>query len=219
MFVNDTAIEFFSNGFILAKINAEQDTLTAQRYSVLAYPTTVLVGKNGEEIDRLVGYAPATEFTGILEDYSNGIGTLADLLGQAEDSVERELYYEIGDKYKYRGKSEEAEAWYNRVIQSGEPTDSLSAEARMALADMYRRAGDYELALSEFQDISKEFAGTDHGRDADIWQAIVYKRMGDTAKALDQFAEFIKKYPEAEDAEYAADQIRILTTPPEESAN
>ena len=62
MLTDQKAIDYFTNSMILAKFNAEVDTAVAKRYHVSAYPTTVLVDKSGEEIDRIVGYLETDEF-------------------------------------------------------------------------------------------------------------------------------------------------------------
>jgi tetratricopeptide (TPR) repeat protein len=214
VFINDTAIDFFSNNMILAKVHAEQDTATSNLYHAKAYPTSLLVRKNGEEVDRLVGFAPAQEYIKTLVDYSNGIGTLEDLLTRTDTAMDRDLYLQIADKYKYRGQGPEAQDWYTRVIESGNPLDSLSGEARMAFADFYRRDKDYPRALEEYQKIEKEFT-TYHSRDAVIMQAIVYRNMADTAKAIAQFEKYLGQFPESEDAEYAQSQIDKLKNPTE----
>jgi tetratricopeptide (TPR) repeat protein len=214
VFINDTAIDFFTNNMILVKVHAEQDTATSNRYHAKAYPTSLLVRKNGEEVDRLVGFAPTQEYIQTFVDYSNGIGTLEDLLTKAREGSDRDLYLQIADKYKYRGQGPEAQTWYTRVIESGEPLDSLSGEARMAFADFSRRDKDYAKALEEYQKIAGEFT-TYHGRDAVIMQAIVYRQMADTAQAIAQFEKYIGQFPESEDVEYAQSQIDKLKNPAE----
>ena len=195
---------------ILAKFNAEVDTAVAKRYHVSAYPTTVLVDKSGEEIDRIVGYLETDEFLTTLDDYQKGIGTLPDLLNRAQTETDRSLYFEIADKYKYRGAPEQAQEWYDKVVATGEPTDSLSGEAKMALADMERRAKNYDEALEKFKAIMTDFAGTQAGMDAEIWKAIVYRLKGDTAQAITGFEQYIRNHPESSDVDYAESQIAKL---------
>jgi tetratricopeptide (TPR) repeat protein len=208
--VDQKAIDFFTTDVILAKINAKAETLLVQEFRISGYPTSVLVGEDGEEIDRIVGYMEVDDFLKTIVDYQNGIGTLDDLLARAEQETNRELYLEIAEKYKYRGGPEEAKGWYRKVIDAGEPTDSLSGESRMSLADMFRRAKEYEQALDAFGSIMKDFSGKVIAQDAEIWKAIVYRQKGDTAMAIDAFQGFIEHYPESGDVEYATKQIERL---------
>jgi tetratricopeptide (TPR) repeat protein len=216
VFVNPKAINFFTNDVLLAKVNAEKDTVDAKAMHVSGYPTLVLFDKNGEEIDRIAGYLPPDELVKTVDDYRHGIGTLADLLNKAEDSTDRNLYMQIAEKYKYRGGDTAAETWYGKVISAGDPLDSLSGESRMAVADMYRRSKAYDKALVAFAAISKDFNGKPTATDADWYLGDVYRRMKDTAKAIGAFEDWLIKYPAA-DSEwvgYTKQLIEKLKQPP-----
>lgn len=217
MLTDHKIIDFFSDEMVLAKIDAEQDTILRKSYNVSAYPTMVMTDRDGEEIDRIVGYVDAEELIQTLRDYAQGIGTLDDLLRKADTTTDRLLFLKIADKHKYSGGQEEAKAWFQRVIAEGEPTDSLSGESRLSLADMYRRAKQYDRALEAFGQIARDFKEGMFIEDADIWSAIVYRQKGDTLKAIEAFEDFMKHYPESEDIEYATKQIRKLKGIAEES--
>lgn len=216
VFAKPKAIDFFSNKVILAKVDAEKDTIPAQKYKISGYPTSVLMDKQGKEIDRIIGYLPADEYIQTVEDYANGIGTLDDMLHTAEQGSDRALFYDIGTKYKYSGRSKEAETWFNKVIASGQPTDSMSGESRIAIADMYRRAEEYDHSLASFEQIASDFKTGMFAETADIYRGIVLKAKGDTASAIAAFEEFTVKYPESEDVEYANEQIDKLKKTPGE---
>ena len=160
MFVDPKVIEFFKNEMILVQVDGEKDTVLANKYVISGFPTLIMLNPKGEEIDRVPGYLPPEEFMKTFRDYGKGIGTLADLLNQAKSKTDRELLFSIAEKYKYRGGSVDAENWYNKVIAAGQPTDSMSGESRMAVADMQRRAKNWTKALTSYQAIQKEFAGT-----------------------------------------------------------
>jgi tetratricopeptide (TPR) repeat protein len=226
VFVDQKAITYFTDNMVLAKFNAEKDsswvnetgdtmvtavkTDVARHYQVSAYPTMVLVDSSGEEIDRIVGYMEVDTLLATLNNYQSGIGTLADLLSKAQDADDRMLFFEIADKYKYRGAPEDAKGWYEKVITTGDEQDSLSAECKMALADMSRRAEQYEDALAQYQAIENDFKGTSFGADGVIYQAIVYGSMGDSETAIKKFEQYVKDYPEADGVDYAKRQLKRL---------
>lgn len=214
---DSAAIEFFNNEMAIVKINAEKDTVLAEEYHISGYPTLVMLGADGKEIDRLIGYIPPEPFIQKFRDYANGIGTLDALLDQATTKVDRALFMEIGMKYKYRSDADNATYWYTKALEEGDALDSLSGECRIALADMHRRSGDYDQALADYETISKEFGGLHAGIQAEIWIAIIYSKTGDTTKAIAEFEAFIKNHPTHEDVEYCEKQIAKLTATPEES--
>ncbi len=201
---------------ILVKINAEDDTLLAQKHHISGYPTGVLINADESEIDRIVGYAEVDEYLQILRDYKKGIGTLDDLLNRAKTEEDRNLYFEIADKFKYRGGQDDAISWFNKVIESGEPKDSLSTEGRMAIANLFYRAKDYPTALGHYKAVSADFADGYFGEESRIWQGLVLKKVGDTTMALSVFESFIKNFPEAVDFEYVTKQIAKLKPQDEE---
>ena len=218
MFVDSQTVSLFSKDMVLTKINAEVDTMAAKQFSISGYPTLVMLDKEGQEIDRIIGYLPTAEFLKTLDEYGRGIGTLADLLNKVKEKPDRQMNYDIAEKFKYRGKPVEATEWYQKVIASGQSTDSLSGESRMSLADMLRRDKNYDGALASFAEIMKDFKGTQFGVDAEIWTAIVLARKGDTAAAISAYEKFIVNNPASEDTSYARKQIEKLKNPPHPEA-
>lgn len=154
-------IEFFTNEAVYAKINAEEDTVVSKAFRVMGFPTFVLTDSKGEEIDRIAGFLETAEFLQTIDDYRNGIGTLNALLAEAENSDDRELYFQIADKYKYSGWTDDAKKWYEKIESTGTGTDSLSGEAFMAVADMYRRDDKDDDAMTIYKDVVVKFKGTD----------------------------------------------------------
>jgi thioredoxin-related protein len=206
-----TAEEYFTSRMVLAKVNGHQQTELAGQYNVSAYPTLILLDTTGSEIDRIVGYREAGPFFSTLDDYLVGKNTLAFLVQRYEEAPNRILAKKIADKYKYRGQAEQAYDWYGEVIATGQPTDSLSAEAKMELADMERRAGNYDEALVQFEWIMNEFADQPFAERAELWRAYVLVKKEDTAAALTALRAFVEHYPGSDQTEWVMGQIRSLT--------
>ena len=214
--VDSAVIDFFNNEMALVIINAEVDSALTKQYHVPGFPTLVMIEADGNEVDRLVGYLPPEPFLKTFRDYGNGIGTLDDLLNRATTETDRELYSEIAEKYKYRGGSDDAKVWYQKVVDEGDPLDSLSGESRLSLADMFRRAKDWEAALDAYQAVREDFGDSPIGTYAQFRIARVYHQMDDTAKAVEQYETFIKSHPDHDYVEYCQKQIKSLTELPEE---
>ncbi len=210
MLTDSTVISFFSNDVVLAKINGKEDTALSKEHHVSAYPTLVMLNQEGVEIDRIVGYQPPEDFLRTLRGYRRGIGTLDDLLRRFERESDRGLAFKIAEKYKYRGGEEEAVTWYQKVIDAGDPKDSLTWESRMELADLHRRSKEYDEAIAGYSGIMADFEGSKFGSDAEIWRAYVIQQKGDTVAAIAAYEAFIEHYPDANDAEFARKQIAKL---------
>jgi thioredoxin 1 len=213
--VDSQVIDFFTKDMLLVKVHRYVDTALVREYKVSAYPTLVMMDKAGKEVDRLVGYVPPDEFLKTFRDYAKGIGTLADLLSRAQTGGDRALFMTIADKYKYSGGSDSALTWYNKVVEGGVPTDSLSGEARVALADMYSRAKEYDNALAAYTSIAEDFKAGPLGQGADIEIADIYRVKGDTAKAVAAYEQWLQKYPAADsgDIEWVKGKLDGLKNP------
>jgi len=211
VFVDEKAIEYFTNDVLLVKINADSNTALKEEFHISGLPTTVLINKDGSEVDRIVGFAPTEEFIGTLDDYTKGIGTLAALLDSAASDDSRQLAYEIAEKYKWRGGIEDAVAWYNKVTADGMDKDSLGGEARMAIGDMYRRDDRHEDALGVFVAVTEDFSGDEFGAWGQYWVARCHLSMADTAQAIEAFQVAVDEYADFEVAEYAQGRIDKLT--------
>ena len=216
VFVDSQTIKFFSSEMVLTKIDAEKDTVAAKNFAISGYPTLVMVDKDGQEIDRIIGYLPTKEFLQTVDEYSKGIGTLADFLNKSTTDTSRKLAFDIAEKYKYRGKEQDATGWYDKVLAAGSPTDSMAGESRMAIADMLRRDKKWDDALAAFASVEKDFKDSPYAfsADAGIWQGITLARKGDTAAAIGAYEAFLKNHPAAEDTSYARKQIEKLKNPP-----
>lgn len=207
---DEKAVAFFANEMVLASVNAKEDTALAKEYFVSGYPTSVLVRADGSEIDRIVGYMEVDDFLKTLTDYENDIGTLEDLLSKAETDSSRTLAFEIADKYKYRGGKAEAAEWFNKLIDAGDPLDSLSGEGRMALADLTYRDRAYDEAVAAYDKIIADFGETAIGEQASVWGGYINQKKGDTTEAITRYEQFLKDFPKSEDTAFVQKQINKL---------
>jgi len=188
------AIAYFTDEVVLGKINAEVDSSLADSRHIMGYPTFVMLDAEGNEIDRLVGYLDVDEFIDMFNNYRNGIGTLEALVASAADSVDRTLFYEIADKYKWRGLTENALDWYDKVMKMGEAKDSMAQECLMAIGDMYSRNKEYEKALEHYQKVAADFAGEDLEPQALLSIGHAYRRAKDFDHALKTYADVMAKF-------------------------
>ena len=216
VFTDDRAIAYFTDSVALVKIDVDVDSLTPEQYHVYGLPTFVLLDADGVEIDRTVGFAETGTFLATLTDYTNGIGTLADLLRRAEADSSREMAYTIAEKYKWRGGFDSAAMWYNRIIAVS-ATDSLAAEARTAMGDMYSRGEDWPRAREIFAGVTEDFAGTEVGAWGHYYLHRTHLGLNDTVQALESLQTIVDDYPDLDVAEYAASRIETITGQAEES--
>lgn len=210
MFVDSSVMDYFRSEMVLVKVNGTVDSALAREHKVQAYPTLVMLDTKGEEIDRIVGYLEPEEFLQTVRDYLVGIGTLDDLLKRHEEEPDREVAYEIAGKYRHRGASEEAKAWYQEVLDGSEELDSLNYSSRKSLAAMARIGGHLDTAESIFSEMMQNFAASDYAEDAEIWHAYIIEQRNDTARAVAAYEAFLEHHPQSDDTTFARKRLGNL---------
>jgi outer membrane protein assembly factor BamD (BamD/ComL family) len=208
------------------KVNGYEDTTLAKQYGISAYPTVVLVGKDGKEIDRIVGYYPPVEFLNTISLYRDGKETLADYLKQSEeypDSVE--LLYKLADKYEGRSKFDEAREYYQQIITKDSDNEfGFTDKAIHSVGYIDYRNKDFQAAIDKEKEIIEKYPESEIFEDAHIYIPYYLSRWAKyetdegnkkeaeqlTKSAIKHFEDFLKKYPESDDAEWAKEQIDKL---------
>lgn len=209
----DTSMVRFSENFVFFKANAEKDTALAEKYKVNGYPTVILANSSGLEIDRLVGYAPASDFIRDIKGYLKGEGTLADYEQKVKQNPKDiELWFTLGDKYQGRRAFDQAVASFTKVVEL-DPKDS-TGKASEALYDiglvyMGRNVKQFDKAIEAFQRVGNEFPNSKVALDAEEYVPYSYEKMADTTKALSLYKKFLKDHPTLEPGEKDWVQKRI----------
>ncbi len=214
----DSAVIEYSKTLVFAKIDAEADTSTTQKYKVQGYPTIVLVNDDGSEIDRIGGYLEPDEFLETVENYLNDRETLKDYLRRADTNATIEVNYILANKYSDRGMNDEALSYFKKVIEADpKQEDTLTVDAMLSIGSIYLRDKKYVKSFGQFKKVMKTFEGSEAGADAMIWLAYGYRKRGadnDTTNAIKLYEDFLKKYPESSDTSHAIKMIDRLKNPP-----
>jgi len=61
----------YAGKVLVGKINVDENPATADRFQVFSIPTLVII-KNGEEVDRIVGFMPKNQIEARLKKYLKG---------------------------------------------------------------------------------------------------------------------------------------------------
>jgi len=188
-----------TKNLVNVKVDAEVDTLVAQKYKVNGYPTIILANADGSEIDRIWGYAPPEEFITIIDDYLAGRNTLAAYVKEADTAATIPLYYKIADKYVARKGYDDAEKYYRMILQN-DPNNhqGYSDSALFAIGQMKTRAKLYESAIDAFGRLPKTYPNSELVDDAAFNVALAQRRAERFDIAIEQFKKFLTDYPNSE---------------------
>jgi thioredoxin-related protein len=125
-----------SKDMIFVKAEAKKDTAIRNRFAISGFPTVILMKSTGEEIDRIYGYLPDSEFVSTIQAYLQGKETLEDMKNRFQaDSADVELAFKLADKYEARRRYDEAVLCYQKVValdpenKKGKTQDALFKQA------------------------------------------------------------------------------------------
>ncbi|MFH2055498.1 MAG: thioredoxin domain-containing protein [bacterium] len=208
----DPYVQKFMKNFELGKINAEVDTLVAQRYGVRSYPTFLLIKPDGTEIDRIVGYSTPEEFVGAIVNSLNGVGTLEDLRArQAANPNDYDLMFELAEKYMYRSNYEQARSYYAKLMDNT-PADkqNLAATAAYKLAYMKYKEKNFVEAAQAYTRMATDYPAAEEAESARLMVAYCYQKAEDFEQARAEYTQFLKDYPETEEKAWIGEQMEKM---------
>lgn len=130
-------------GFVPLRVDAETGAgpEVASRYHVVGFPTVLLLGPDGREVDRIFGFVEADGFLSRLADARAGRGLEALAARAVAHPFDLDLAAEVGLRYAVRGDVVQAKRHYARLFALRRLlAASPSAPARGA-ADVSRLGG------------------------------------------------------------------------------
>lgn len=189
--------------FVFVKLDSKKDSALVDEYGVIGYPTVILFKSQGEEIDRIVGYAPPREFLKTVKSYLKGEGTMVDLESKLKDKPsDLNLLYQVGEKYNDRGKYEEALTYYQNIMSlDPENNGGETDKALYRIAMIHRRQKKNQEALEKFQELIQRFPESERRLDSEEYIPYIYAQMGDSTTALRLYEQILVDHPDLEKGE------------------
>ena len=169
----DAKVQDLLNSMIPADWDAEKDphVAIAKQYKVSAYPTLLVIGPDGKEVDRYLGYMDPADFIKTIDGYRNGVGTIAALEKQLKASPDNvELLYQVGTKHAEAGRSELAAEPLNKVLKLDPNNKERNPEILYSLGEAYYMDAKYADAKPYFNRLVTEYKDSEIAPDG-------YKRL------------------------------------------
>ena len=210
-FVDPTVIELSADN-IFVKINAEVDTLLAQKYNINGFPTFVLTKPDGEEIDRLWGYWEPADFYNQIQLFHQGKETLSDYLSRLEDEPDNlEYLFILGDKYASRSNYTKALEFYNNILKlDNDNSQGFGAKAMESIYDAQARTKDFDAVIKTISELISKYPGTEQAENASARIGYYYEKSGDKVEAIKMYKGFIASFPESDKVEWAKNRVTAL---------
>jgi TolA-binding protein len=190
----DAKVQELLNSMIAADWDAEKDpwAAVAKRYKVSAYPTLLVIGPDGEEVDRHLGFLEPAEFITTIDGYRNGIGTIAALEKQLEgrpDDVE--LLYRVGTKHAEAGRSADAATALNKVLSLDPRNATRNPEILYRLGEAYYVDQQYTEAKPYFTRLITDYKDSEIAPDGMKRLAATEYKLGNADAAVAMYSKAI----------------------------
>ena len=140
VYTNSAVSGFANENQINWKIDAEkgEGPELAKNFGVDGYPTIVFLNPYEKEIDRIVGYLPASKFLEFLQDIKANKNTMQELknsLSKTPDNLE--VNFKIGEKLFNYGQTDNCKQYFEKIIKADPDNKSgFKSDAEFYIASM-----------------------------------------------------------------------------------
>ncbi len=169
----------------------------AKKYKVTGYPTILFLDAAGNEIDRIVGYVPAKDFTEMMTDYEKGVNTYSYLKASLDkDPTNIDANSRYADKLMTLGQENDAKTYLNKIIElDPENKQGKTDDAKYRLASL----SDKETIIKNLETFIAENPTSDVLKDAyvSLCEAYYYSK-NDVETADKWYKEALAKFPNDE---------------------
>lgn len=191
---SDVKVGELLNTMIAADWDAEKDPwmATAKKYKVAAYPTLLVIGPDGKEVDRHLGYVDPAEFIETIDGFRHGVGTVAALekeLAKRPDDVE--LLYQVGSKHADAGRSAEATAALTKVLTLDPHNATRNPEILYSLGEANYNDEKYPEAKTYFTRLITEYKDSEVAPDGMKRLASTEYKLGNADAAVAMYEKSI----------------------------
>ncbi|MCZ6765736.1 MAG: thioredoxin domain-containing protein [bacterium] len=193
-------VQEFLGEMIAVKIDCEkgEGIEVAEKFRVHVYPSTALLGPDGEEIDRVVGFLDADDFVTVMNNYKNGIETVAYYEKKVkENPQDADLWKILGIKHADAGRSAEAIGALQTYLElNPNAKTGEKAEVNYTVALAQYEAGEYKDAVGTYTDLAKNNPDSEWYDRSLTGAARAYYKLGQEKKCIESYMKYVDRHPD-----------------------
>ncbi len=121
-----------NNVMIRQNVDKPEVRALAKAYHIKGIPTTIVIGPDGKEVDRIIGYDNRSDWMRTLLGYTYGVDTLGDLLSRTSTDEKPGIRRDIAQKYLDRGDAKDALVWVEKA-RSADKGKNADLETTLSL--------------------------------------------------------------------------------------
>ncbi|HEU4364117.1 MAG TPA: thioredoxin domain-containing protein, partial [Candidatus Krumholzibacteria bacterium] len=184
----DAAAEKLLNAMIPAKFDAEKDPwiAVAKEFRVRAYPTLLVLGPDGKEIGRYIGYLPPQQFVEVIGAYAAGKSQLAALEEQLQKNPDDfDLVVNTAVIHAEAGRAEQAMPLFEKALTLDPANERKRRdEIYHSMGEANYGAGDFAAAKTYYTRLVTDFPESDYYGDGMRRLAATEYKLGNSDAAV-----------------------------------
>jgi outer membrane protein assembly factor BamD (BamD/ComL family) len=196
----DAKVAAFLNDMIPVKYDSEQGAGigVSKKYRVNTWPTMMLIGPDGKEIGRHIGFLDAKDFLQVMSDYKRGIGTIAYYEEKIKENPnDPAIWKTLGSKYADARYADKATKALNRFLElAPNPTADETAEVLYTIGEVNYDTKSYEAAVEFFEKVIKDYSDTEYLDSATTRLAKSYHKVGQTDRCIETYLAYVNRHPD-----------------------
>ena len=193
-------VQEFLSEMIAVKIDCEkgEGIEVGKKFRVHVWPSIALLRPDGEEIDRAVGFLDADDFLKVMNNYKNGIETVAYYEQKVkENPQDADTWKILGIKYTDAGRSTEAISalqMYLKLNLNAEPVEKAEVNYTVALAQY--EAGEYKDAVATYTRLTENDFDHDWYDRSLTGMARAYHNLGQEKECIESYMKYVDRHPD-----------------------
>jgi tetratricopeptide (TPR) repeat protein len=199
-FAEPRLIQKMANKYVWLKLNTEteEDGLRLQtEFAILTYPTILVLDSQGEEVDRVDRFLPATQFTEKIESFVSNPDSLLSLRRKVQEQPDSvSARYALAEKLLNRNNYAKAGAEFAKVIELDPEnregkTDLSQYNVALCLASQEK----FVEAIVALDTLETGFPKSNAVADAKVLRGQIYRCCNKLDEAQAVLREYMDKYP------------------------
>jgi tetratricopeptide (TPR) repeat protein len=196
----DASVGALLNSMLPVEYDAEKGAglELAKTYKVHAYPTLLVIGPDGKEVDRHLGFMEPAEFVTTIGGFTKNQGTLASLQDELRAKPDdADLLYQVGMKYADAGRPGDAAPVLTKAMAL-DPQDAKGRNAEMlyAMGEANYNDSRYAEARTYFDRLVKDYPNSDMVIDGMERLASTEYKLGNRDAAVAAYWKVVEKNPD-----------------------
>ena len=178
--------------------DTEEGDVITERYDTTGFPTVLILTPDGEEVDRILGFAYLELFIDSLQELLNG-GGVYDLRTQLETEPDNvEVMLALGLRYAERGDIDLTKGMLLQIIEADiDNSRGFRTQAHLALGGCYLQdARERDAAIEEFNILIEQFPDAPETDGARLELFEINARGGDQQLAMELAEVIISHAPD-----------------------